>query len=334
MKGILRSKHGAINVFVAISMVVIIGFAALAVDIGMISYNKSRLQNACDAAALAGARELPDEDSADAAVEEYLLDNELGLIRENINIRNESDLNIVEFTGEEPYRELFSFKTEFGGEEDGKPTHITVRAHEPVEYLFAKFFGNDHGTVSVASRAAANAPLFKVSGLRPFGVTMDVYEFGESVILKTGSPNGISGNFYALGLDGTGADVYKTTILNGCTSSYEVGDTVDTETGNMVGPTLTALRDLIGKCEDGCTYDSYLNNCDRVIMVPLVEWKDVNGKSTLCILGFAEFFINDVYNNAGHTEISGTFIRAVDSGETDPDGTDYGAVGVKLIPAD
>ncbi len=54
-----RAGSGQAIVIVAICMAVLIGMAALAVDLGNASSVRSRLRTAADAAALAGARELP-----------------------------------------------------------------------------------------------------------------------------------------------------------------------------------------------------------------------------------------------------------------------------------
>jgi Flp pilus assembly protein TadG len=52
------SRRGAILVLVAISLVVVCGFVALAVDVGMIAVAKTEAQNAADTASMIGARTL------------------------------------------------------------------------------------------------------------------------------------------------------------------------------------------------------------------------------------------------------------------------------------
>ncbi|MFZ0494008.1 MAG: pilus assembly protein TadG-related protein, partial [Acidimicrobiia bacterium] len=54
-----HSDEGAVLVWVAGSIVALMLFAALAVDLGWFYLNSSRLQNAADAAALAGVVDLP-----------------------------------------------------------------------------------------------------------------------------------------------------------------------------------------------------------------------------------------------------------------------------------
>lgn len=51
-------RRGAIAFVVAGSMVALMGFAALAVDYGLLNADVNRLQRGCDAGALAGASKL------------------------------------------------------------------------------------------------------------------------------------------------------------------------------------------------------------------------------------------------------------------------------------
>jgi len=53
-----HSKRGAVLVLVAIVLVVLIGMAALAIDLGQLYVGKQRAQNVCDATALSGIQEL------------------------------------------------------------------------------------------------------------------------------------------------------------------------------------------------------------------------------------------------------------------------------------
>jgi Flp pilus assembly protein TadG len=60
----LKSERGQAFVLVAVSMVMILGMAALVLDVGNWFRDKRRLQGTVDAAALAGAQQLPDDASA------------------------------------------------------------------------------------------------------------------------------------------------------------------------------------------------------------------------------------------------------------------------------
>jgi Flp pilus assembly protein TadG len=75
MKARLRSDSGQTLVWLAVSLIVLLGIAALAVDVGKLYGERRRMQNAADAAALAGAHEIcqaPDkQDAAIAMANDY-----------------------------------------------------------------------------------------------------------------------------------------------------------------------------------------------------------------------------------------------------------------------
>jgi uncharacterized membrane protein len=64
----IRNRHGAALAIVAISLVVILGMGALAVDMGMLIKQRDDAQRAADAAALAGASAFQDAKPFDAIV--------------------------------------------------------------------------------------------------------------------------------------------------------------------------------------------------------------------------------------------------------------------------
>ncbi len=76
-KRLRRSQDGRVVLLAAMMIVVLIGFAALVVDIGMVATANSELQNAMDSAALAGASKLleGDYDQARALAIEYAARN-------------------------------------------------------------------------------------------------------------------------------------------------------------------------------------------------------------------------------------------------------------------
>ena len=54
----IRNERGAVAIYVALTMVVFLGIAALAIDVGYTRVARTELQRAADAAALAGARQM------------------------------------------------------------------------------------------------------------------------------------------------------------------------------------------------------------------------------------------------------------------------------------
>jgi hypothetical protein len=64
MNGLRKSESGQAIVLMTLSLVVVLGMAALVLDVGNWFHTKRRLQGTADAAALAGAQKLPDDPSA------------------------------------------------------------------------------------------------------------------------------------------------------------------------------------------------------------------------------------------------------------------------------
>jgi hypothetical protein len=301
MYSYLKCRKGFVNVFVAILMVIILGCAALAVDVGMLTLEKAKLQNACDAAALAGAQELPD-DITEAENKAIKYADENGV--------PDTEITLIDIT-------------------EGN-RKITVKAERTVSYSFARVLGINQGVVK-AQASAENAPINEIGGLRPFGVVDDVFVLNSTVVLELGSWDNVGGNFGSLAFDGSGGDVYRDTVENGSISSWQIGDEVPTQTGNMVGPSRQGISDIINQCTHTpeCTSDSYQMDCPRIITVPLIDALDTHGSTTVIIVGFARFFIDEV-SNGGSVAITGQFIEEVTVGSSDPSDPDFGVRTVKL----
>lgn len=133
-----KKEEGAVLVLVALLLTVLLGLTALAVDLGMAFYQRQRLQNACDAAALAGATALPNQSKAKQLAYDYM--------KENGFSDSPSDV-IVTF--------------------EGTPAEkIKVGSKYDVRSGFAKVFGRSN--VSVSCNAAAQKKEQKKSKKFPY----------------------------------------------------------------------------------------------------------------------------------------------------------------------
>jgi len=75
-KGLLRDRRGAVAVWAALMLVMLVGVAALVIDMGYLWVLRDRLQSTADAAALAGASQLGiDEASVKAEAVAYARKN-------------------------------------------------------------------------------------------------------------------------------------------------------------------------------------------------------------------------------------------------------------------
>ncbi|SHH97031.1 pilus assembly protein TadG-related protein [Clostridium grantii] len=299
---IVNKKKGTITITIAISMVVLLLCVALSIDIGMLAVEKSSLQNACDAAALAAARELPNTTKAESVARKYAVDN--GAENDKVNV-------------------AFSEKN----------YKITVTAeNNEVKFLFAPLMNKDKGQV-VTSASAITGSISGMKNLRPYAIEDTTLEFNKEYNLKEGAGNGYSGNYGTVYLEGSGADDLKETVRNGSKEMHYIGDLIYTATGNKVSVN-SEVQTLISKCKDGCTSNNYKENCPRLITIPIVDSLNVNGKKSVEIVGFAKFFINELSiegNGNGHTTIKGYFIKSVESGKVDGAATNYGLSGIKLV---
>jgi Flp pilus assembly protein TadG len=133
----IKDESGQALVIVALSTVVLFGATALSVDLGMAYNAKAELQAAADAAALAGAQDLPNANVAKQSAENYAGFN-------NVEAEN--------VTAVSPYA--------------GNSKLIEVTCTREVEYYFAKFLGFDSKVI--VARAVATKEASWIGDALPF----------------------------------------------------------------------------------------------------------------------------------------------------------------------
>ncbi len=298
----LSDERGSVLVIVALVMTVLLGFAALVIDVGILYFNRVALSNAADAAALAAVQELPDSPAAAEAVAvSYAAKN---------GVEESSTVATV-------LPDLYS---------------VAVRVSRVVSLGFARVLGFD--SVEVTARAKARVgPVNGVFGAAPFFVPDQVFVYGQTYVLKRPGGQGKGGNFGGLALGGRGARNYEDNIVHGYQGWLHTGDWVETEPGNMSGPTVRGVEERIARCTHSppCTFDSFVRECPRLIVVPVadVEPDELTGRSSVLIIGFAAFFLEGVGGHGNECEVTGTFIRWALDSELGGSG-DYGLVSYRL----
>lgn len=299
----IKSEKGTATIIVALCMTVIFGFSALVIDIGVVSYEKSRISNAVDAAALAGAQELINNKSnVYNIVNQYLEKNDVDPMDAEI-VLSDSD------------------------------TKVSVTVNKDVNYYFARILGFDKANVKTKAVAICAPVIGVYEGIRPFAIEQQTLDFEQTYTLKEGGGGGSNGNYGALALNGNGSSTYVSNIVNGYNGHLRVGDTVDTETGNMSGPTSQGINTLISHCTHTpeCTYNHYNINCPRIITVIMIETLDVNGRKQVTVAGFAKFFLIGVEGEGNDSIVTGKFLKTITKGDINETQTDFGLKGVKLI---
>src|SRR3989304_9625188 len=88
--------RGAVLVFTVVTLIVLLGFAALTVDVGYLYNTRADLQDTADAAVLASVRMLPNTDDVRATAREIVSLN----LPNDPNVLNESDLRLGNWDAE------------------------------------------------------------------------------------------------------------------------------------------------------------------------------------------------------------------------------------------
>jgi hypothetical protein len=150
-------EEGQVAIVVALMLTVMLGFGALVVDVGLNWAARTQLQSAADAAALAGAAELPGQpDQARAKATEYMLDNVPSLASAPAGWEGDGDVSNGDIT---------CYRPPEAPPPPGDPTHgcavgdTAIQVLTPPlrpDYAFASILGRRSGEIKAL--AAAGAP--------------------------------------------------------------------------------------------------------------------------------------------------------------------------------
>jgi Flp pilus assembly protein TadG len=265
------SDRGITLVMTAAGIVALLGFVALAVDLGMLYTVRANSQNIADAAALAGAREafvVPNQDKITAArqgAKSAAAANYTPESLSDIRLRD-ADIVVVDSSTEHTVQVT---------------VRRTVANGNPVRTFFAPVLGIPAVSVTATATAeafipnGASGPRFGTQCVKPWllpdinpntGQPYSPADIGTDIVVKGGDPQTDSvapGQFFPLDLqyngimpncpscespasNETGANLYRSNIAccNGAT--VVCGETrLNLQTGNMVGPTLQGTLCLI-----------------------------------------------------------------------------------------
>ncbi|MGI9624204.1 MAG: pilus assembly protein TadG-related protein, partial [Acidimicrobiales bacterium] len=179
----MKQERGAIAIIIGVGMIMIVGFVAIAVDLGGAWAERRHVQSGADLAALAGAVEFANSGGAQAAVNEVLAS-----VDSNVRPLSSSDwlpagctdsdalARTAATLGLTPASECISFNYDF--------SEIRVRVPpQTMDTSFAPVIGVDKITVG----AAANAGGGIRNGAPPPFAVLDGFEAGQTTCLRTSS---------------------------------------------------------------------------------------------------------------------------------------------------
>jgi Flp pilus assembly protein TadG len=339
LRSLWREESGQGLVVATLVMVVVLGFAAMAIDVGLFLHERRELQKSADAAALAGAQELPYSPAdAEQKAQEWAENNGIG----------DGELEAIAVT------------TTYADNDT-----ITVEVKRDVPFVFARVLGLTSDTVRADATARVGSPA-GMSGLVPWAVEEEALEAEGLVTLEFGSPGGGQGNFGGIVLDQPGGNEYEENIQYGadqmlCSVNQIPIEGCDTQVrpqpGNQAqiiaqaeGAVVWRMENTSTSCGDfGYVFDSTgdgdyqlnpdcdpfragVESCDEVescLVIPVVVIEEFpSGASEYVdVQTFAVFFLE--YFDAdscspGQCEVQGQFVRAHVSlpallGSYDPD---------------
>jgi len=297
-----KASKGQAMFLVILALPVIVGVLTLVMDVGNLYYNQVSMQVAADSGVLAGALYLPSYPSQAVSVAEDYAGRNGIKAGEIVSCTVSPDNKTVLIATS---RNLPCFFCRVLGE--GTAHADTAPSTETTS-----------GTGIKVGASALIVPIKAATGVVPIGLNSGTnLNFGNVVQLKQGQVG--PGNWSPLALGGTGADNYRTNVQNGYPGSVSVGDSLQTETGNMVGPTNQAFQDRISMGNNQFSTGTFQNhdlNDPRVMLIPIVDFSNINGSSQVPMKGFAMMWIVSV---SGQGTITCYFIQqSVPNAQPDP----------------
>ena len=234
-------------------MLVLILMAGLALDVGHMMLNKSRLQNAVDAAALSAAKSLDQSGSTTLATAAAL--QALGLDANtagNGELADTYDGNNLQVT--------VQYSSTLPPFVAGSTTGPYVRVIA-TGFTFPTALIEVHGLTKLGVRASAVAgpspTINQACNIAPMMVCGDPsplasywgYQLNAPQVLKSSAPGSAQigpGNFQLIQLGGSGANVVENNLAGGYQACDTTGNTAQTETGNETGPVAFGLNTRFG----------------------------------------------------------------------------------------
>ena len=294
-----REEGGQSLVLVALALLAMLALVALVLDGGNAYAQRRRVQNAADAGAVAGARELAlggTDGQIYAEIDEYT------------RIRNGATSFEAVYI---PGGELVG-----GGAVPSDASGVRVEAVITFPTFFAGVIGLTELTVQ-AQATSQYGPAQAVGALLPMAINWrDDFKIGEEykLIADWLGPGGFGW------LDWTN-DLYADICHPENSGIRRVGDWVNSYPGWSIGQAKQALEDCWMWKPEGERH---------VTVIVYDDWQGSGSNLKYHIAGFAEFLITGYRFTGEDKWVKGKFVELVEAGAVNLGGPDYGVYGVGL----
>jgi Flp pilus assembly protein TadG len=253
-----RHERGATLVLAVVGMLALIAMAGLALDTAHVLLNKSRLQNALDAAALAGAKSLALSGSTGAARADASANFALNvaqypeLQRANVSLTTEFSTTLNPFTpgpaGPYVRASIAGFTTQMSlvavlGINSMNVAGSAVAGPSPALTTACNIV-----PVVMCSNTAAGGPLYGYTKDQVVGLNQSAGNAGTIGV----------GNYGLLALGGNGANNVRNNLAGSYSSCASIGPTgVPTEPGVAAGPVSDGINTRFNQYKAGLTAAAY-----------------------------------------------------------------------------
>ena len=342
-----RDERGISLLYVTTGFLSFFAATALAVDVGMLMTARSQAQNAADAGALAGAIALALDDYDDRSSTGPAVTAAIDVARENIVIGEEVAVEPADVTfpaapgGEFNRVRVLVSRTEargnplstfimaaFGMETAGAVALATAHAAPANAMTCVRPFTiPDRWDENQDPQWTTESEFRRYDKQGDLVLNADVYylpddeehyqgydsmaDRGTPLVIRAGTGNNIQPTFYfSWKMSGDiGGDYYRENIAECNQAEFDYGSEMTQEPGNMAGPTMQGIDDLIAQ-DPNAYWDNVSNSVKsdlgrspRIFPIPLYDpdlydQGKVNGRNaTLIMRNWIGFFVEDRVGN-------------------------------------
>jgi Flp pilus assembly protein TadG len=351
-----KGERGSILAMSAIGMLSLLLAVGLGVDITHLYLAKNELQNAADAAALAGASGLNFDASgiakatalATKEMNKYEFNNQPVAITD-ANVRFAA--NLSDFDSGPGLNQTQAAAT-------GVPSTIrfvkVITPNSPVPISFVGFLLGSNRNLTAQAVGGVSAPLNIFMGYLPLFLVDDnslsTFIPGNLYTIRSAPQNSISpGNYQILAIDGSGGADDRTDLASAVQNPVGPGGYVDTKPGVTSGAIRQGINTRFDdyasgmdpaefppdtNIQEGITYQQYLSGSPsrspshegvtgrRVVLLPIMKIDQVeNGRTSVQIDHFGAFFLRSKVAGGSGLDIEAEYIGTtviVGSGIYDP----------------